>query len=85
MVVRFLRAYGHGVRDYHDAFTGPDENRQDGPTAVEIESMIAKGIDQSAKNVAQSLAYIDADARLTFAPTQRRRAIGKNASASEKN
>src|SRR5262249_16020800 len=32
VVKRFLAAPHHGGQDYHDAFSGPQEKRQDGPT-----------------------------------------------------
>lgn len=63
-VQAFLRAFRKGTKDYHDAFTGPDEKRQDGPTAPEILAIIAKYMNQTPEQVKLSVAYVDAEARL---------------------
>lgn len=63
-VKRFLAAYRQGTRAYHDAFAGPDERRQDGPTAPEMAAIIAKYIGATEESVRGSIAYVDADARL---------------------
>jgi len=64
LVERFLRAYHKATKDYHDAFTGPDGRRSDGPTAPAILDILAKYTGQSAANVKFSVTYSDADARL---------------------
>lgn len=66
-IARFLRAYRKGVRDFHDAFTGPDEKRRDGPTAPEILDIIAKNTGNSVAVIEESVGYIDRDARLDVA------------------
>ena len=63
-VQAFLRAFRKGTREYHDAFTGPGETRQDGPTAPEILAIIGKHTNQPPEQVKLSIAYVDADARL---------------------
>jgi NitT/TauT family transport system substrate-binding protein len=63
-VKRFLRAYKKGARDYHDAFTGPDEQRLDGPTAPVILEILHKYTGQEAEQIAQAIPWVDADARL---------------------
>lgn len=63
-VARFLRAYRRGVRDYHDAFTGPGESRQDGPSATDIVAIIAKYTGLTAEDVRLGITYFDPDARL---------------------
>jgi NitT/TauT family transport system substrate-binding protein len=63
-VQAFLRAFRRGTHDYHDAFTGPGEARQDGPTAPEILAIIGKYTNQTPEQVTRSIAYIDGDARL---------------------
>jgi NitT/TauT family transport system substrate-binding protein len=63
-VERFLRAYRHGARAYHDAFIGADEKRADGPTASEITAIIAKYNGLSIEQVGRAIAYVDPDARL---------------------
>lgn len=70
-IERFLRAYRKGVVAYHDAFTGANEQRHDGPTAPEILAIIARYVDQPPDMVRESLAYIDHDARLDLADVAR--------------
>jgi NitT/TauT family transport system substrate-binding protein len=67
MIARFLHAYRKGVRDFHDAFTGPDERRQDGPSAMDVLQIMAKYTDSSIELLETSIGYIDADARLDVA------------------
>ncbi len=64
IVARFLRAYRKGARDYHDAFTGPNGARKDGPTAAAILSILAKYVTVPRDELAGAVSYIDADARL---------------------
>ena len=64
LVERMLRAFRRGVHDYHDAFTGAGETRQDGPAAPEILAIIAKYINQSPAQVARGISYIDGEARI---------------------
>jgi len=64
MIQSFLRAFKKGTKDYHDAFTGPNEIRQDGPTAPEVVAIIGKYTGQNPDQVKGGIAYIDADARL---------------------
>ncbi len=71
LIARFLVAYREGVRDYHDAFTGPGEKRQDGPTAPEIVRIIAKYTGTPAETIADSIGYIDRDAALDVADIKR--------------
>jgi len=68
---RFLIAYRKGVRDYHDAFTGPREKRHDGPTAPTILAILAKYTKISPQALDASIGYIDADAQLDTADIQR--------------
>lgn len=63
-VEAFLRAFKKGAREYHDAFTGPGEKRQDGPNAQEILAILAKFTGQSPEQIKLSVAYVDAEARL---------------------
>lgn len=63
-VERFLRAYRHGARDYHDAITGPDGKRADGPTTAAILAILAKYTGQTPEQIKPALAYSDAEARL---------------------
>jgi NitT/TauT family transport system substrate-binding protein len=70
LVERFLRAYHKATKDYHDAFTGADGRRNDGPTAPAILGILAKYTGQSAENVKFSVTYADADARLDIKDVQ---------------
>ncbi len=63
-VEKVLRALKKGMRDYHDAFTGPDERRKDGPTAPEILAILSKQLGQPPEQVARAIAYVDRDGRL---------------------
>jgi NitT/TauT family transport system substrate-binding protein len=63
-VNHFLRALRKGMRAYHDAFAGDDNRRRDGPSALEMNSIIAKYVEQTPEQVAQGIAYLDADARI---------------------
>lgn len=64
MVQAFLRAFRKGAHDYHDAFTGPGEKRQDGPATAETLSIIGKYTHQPPDRVRLGIAYVDANARL---------------------
>ncbi len=64
LVERYLRAYKKGARDYYDAFTGPDGTRKDGPAAQEDLAIIAKHFNLPPAQIANSISYIDPDARL---------------------
>lgn len=70
-IARFLVAYRKGVRDYHDAFTGPGEKRQDQATAPEIVKIIARYTGTPPETVADSIGYIDRDATLDLADIAR--------------
>jgi NitT/TauT family transport system substrate-binding protein len=63
-VEAFLRAFRRGSRDYHDAFAGADDKRQDGPKAQEILAIISRYVEQPAALIATAVPYVDADARL---------------------
>jgi NitT/TauT family transport system substrate-binding protein len=64
IVARFLRAYRKGARDYHDAFASANGDRTDGPTAAAILGILAKYVTVPPDQLAASVSYIDADARL---------------------
>jgi NitT/TauT family transport system substrate-binding protein len=63
-VEKFLRAFKKGAREYHDAFAGPDGQRQDGANAAEVLDVLAKYTGQSPAQIKLSVAYVDADARV---------------------
>ena len=64
MLEGFLRAYRKGAQDYHDAFTGADEVRQDQPTADAMAAIIAQNTGQSIADVKRTVSYDDPHARL---------------------
>jgi NitT/TauT family transport system substrate-binding protein len=65
-VKRFIRAYVRGLHDYHDAFTGPDEKRQDTATAPEILAILSKYVGQTPDQLRRAVPYIDREGRLDF-------------------
>ncbi len=64
VVERFIRALRKGLRDYHDAFTGPDETRADGPTAPEILAIISKYTGETPERTRLAIAYAPANGGL---------------------
>jgi NitT/TauT family transport system substrate-binding protein len=71
LVQRFLAALKRGLRDYHDAFSGPDDARHDGPSAPEMLAILAKYAGQSVEQVHLAIPYVDPEARLDFADMTR--------------
>ena len=69
-VRRFLHALQKGSRAYHDAFT-KDGKRADGPDAPAMIAIIARNTGQPESEVARSLPYVDAEARLDVADVTR--------------
>jgi NitT/TauT family transport system substrate-binding protein len=63
-VERFLRAYVHGARDYHDALATADEKPKAGPAADEMIKILAKYTKQTVDEVELGIPFIDAEARL---------------------
>ena len=63
-VRKFLRAYKKGVTEFHDAFVGADERRQDGPTAPEVLAIVGKYVGEPAEKVRLAVPYYDREARL---------------------
>ncbi|HEX4195182.1 MAG TPA: ABC transporter substrate-binding protein [Stellaceae bacterium] len=64
MVERFLKALHRGGQDYHDAFTGPNGERKDGPTAAAIEELLAKSSNQPLEQIKLSISYLDPQGEL---------------------
>ena len=64
MVQHVLRAFRKGVREYHDAFTGPGEKRADQPTAPAALEVLAKYTGLSVAQVRLGIVYVDPGARL---------------------
>jgi len=64
MLKRFLAAYRHGAKDYHDAVTGPGEKRRDGAGTDAMLAILAKYIGQTPEQLRPGVSYVDAEARL---------------------
>jgi NitT/TauT family transport system substrate-binding protein len=64
MLTRFLAAYRHGAKDYHDAVTGPGEKRRDGPGTDAMLAILSKYIGQTPEALKPGISYVDAGARL---------------------
>jgi NitT/TauT family transport system substrate-binding protein len=66
-VKRFLVAYRKGMRDYHDAFSTPDDKRKDGPDAPAVLKILSDfaGVPEQAIDAATP--YVDRDARVNVA------------------
>ena len=67
LVRRFLNVYRMGLKDYHDAFIGPDERPQDGPTAPAMYQLLAKYTDVPVETMKIGLVHLDAEGRLNVA------------------
>ncbi|HLI21244.1 MAG TPA: ABC transporter substrate-binding protein [Stellaceae bacterium] len=67
LVRRFLRVLRMGLKDYHDAFTGPDERPLDGPTAAATYDILAKYTDVPVATMKLGLVHLDIDGRLDVA------------------
>ena len=64
VVARFLKALHRGGQDYHDAFSGPNDERKDGPTAAAIEELLAKSSQQPLDQIKLGISYVDPQGRL---------------------
>ena len=71
LVERFLRAYKKGARDFHDAFTGPNESRADQPTAPEIAGLLAKYLKLTPAQIQSGISYHDPEARFDMRDLRR--------------
>lgn len=67
LVKRFLNVYRMGLKDYHDAFIGPDERPKDGPTAPEMYQLLAKYTDVPVETMKIGLVHLDVEGRLNVA------------------
>jgi NitT/TauT family transport system substrate-binding protein len=63
-VKKFLIAYRHGVKDFHDAFTTADGKRQDQPTAPAILDIMSKFTGIAPAELLKAAPYVDAEGRL---------------------
>jgi len=67
VVKRFLIAYRQACRDIHDAFAGPGDVRQDGPTTPDIIKIISTFTGQPPEAVENGAPYVQPDARIDIA------------------
>jgi NitT/TauT family transport system substrate-binding protein len=63
-IEHFLAAYRRGAHDYHDAFAGPGEVRQDGPSAPAVLAILHRYTGQTVAQIEQAIPWVDADVRL---------------------
>ncbi|HEY3919632.1 MAG TPA: ABC transporter substrate-binding protein [Stellaceae bacterium] len=66
LVRRFLAAYRHGSRDYHDAFAGKDDKRQDNDATPAMLDLLAKFTGIPAPLIDRAVPYLDADGRVVM-------------------
>jgi NitT/TauT family transport system substrate-binding protein len=74
VIQKFLRAFRHGARDYHDAFVGPDNRPATGPDAEQLIALLAKAADEPVTQVKADINYIDPDARVRVSDVTRQAA-----------
>jgi NitT/TauT family transport system substrate-binding protein len=74
VIERFLRAFRHGARDYHEAFVGPDGRPAMGPQAPVLLALLAKASDESVELVKADITYIDPEARVRVSDVLRQAA-----------
>jgi NitT/TauT family transport system substrate-binding protein len=67
LIRRFLNVYRMGLKDYHDAFVGPDGRPQDGPTAAAMYQLLAKYTDVPVETMKIGLVHLDVQGRLNVA------------------
>ncbi len=64
LVKRFLVAYREGTRDYHNAFSTPDDKRKDGPDAPAMLKILSDFAGVPEKAIDEATPFIDRDARI---------------------
>jgi NitT/TauT family transport system substrate-binding protein len=63
-VKRFLIAYRHGMKDFHDAFTNAQGKRENGPTAPQILDIMARFTGVAAAEIEKAIPHVDAEGRI---------------------
>lgn len=66
LVRRFLIAFRHGSRDYHDAFAGKDDTRQDSDATPAMLDLLSKFTGIPAPMIDRAVPYLDADGRVVM-------------------
>jgi NitT/TauT family transport system substrate-binding protein len=67
MVKKFMVAYRKGMRDFHDAFVGPDGKRHDEPTAPAMLALMSNFTGVAPEEIERAIPYIDPDGRIDAA------------------
>ncbi len=71
LVKRFLVAYRHGLRDFHDAFAAKDGTRADGPDAPAVLKIMADFTGLAPEELAKAIPYVDGEGRIATADIER--------------
>ena len=71
LVKRFLIAYRRATRDYHDAFSTPDEKRQDGPTAPAMLKLLSGFTGAPVAAIDKATPYVDGQGRVSIGDVAR--------------
>jgi NitT/TauT family transport system substrate-binding protein len=64
LVKRFLVAYRHGMKDFHDAFTDANGKRKDGPTAPAMLELLSKFTGVAIPDIDRATPYVDPEGRV---------------------
>ncbi len=64
LVKRFLVAYRKGAKDFHNAFTGPNGERKDGPDAPALLELLSKFSGTAIPDIEKATPYVDEQARI---------------------
>jgi NitT/TauT family transport system substrate-binding protein len=71
MIKRFMIAYRQGMRDFHDAFAGPDNKRRDGPLAPVILPIMADFTHSTPEEFYRAIPFADPDGQIDPAGIER--------------
>lgn len=66
LVRRFLTAFRHGSKDYHDAFAGKDDARQDNAATPAMLDLLSKFTGIPGPLIDRAVPYLDADGRVVM-------------------
>ena len=66
LVRRFMIAFRHGSKDYHDAFAGKDNTRQDNAATPAMLELLAKFTGIPAPLIDRAVPYIDGEGRVVM-------------------
>ncbi len=64
VVTRFMAGYRKGMRDFHDAFATPDDQRRNGPGADAVLKSVSAFTGVTVAELDKAVPYVDPDARL---------------------